>query len=138
MAAGEHPGARGHGDDEPGAWTREDLPLGTVVTSSGRVSAAEVYTDPAVDEHPFTPVQLARLDEALTLATRETGLRFSLYLGDLGRDPTETRVAELHGGLEGSARGRAGGGQPGAAGGGGADRAPRLGCGCRTAGPSWP
>lgn len=94
MAAGN-----GHGHAEvavPG-----ELPSGAVVTSSGRVSAAEEYTEPSRDEHPFTPVQLSRLDEALTFASRETGLRFSVYLGDLGSEPT-ARVAELHGQLEGS------------------------------------
>ena len=92
MAAGEH----GHGvvavPDE------QDLPMGTVVTGSGRVSAAEEFTDPPADSHPFTPVQLSRLDESLTLATRDTGLRFSLYIGDLGPDEP-ARVAELHEGL---------------------------------------
>jgi hypothetical protein len=72
-----------------------------VVTASGRVSAAEVYHEPTRPEHPFTPVQLSRLDEALTLASRETGLLFSVYLGDLGEDP-QKRVVELHDQLEGS------------------------------------
>jgi hypothetical protein len=96
VAAGEH----GHGSvavPDPA-----DLPVGAVITSTGRVSAAQEYAEAAAGDHPFTPVQLSRLDEALTLATRETGLRFSLYLGDLGGSPPE-RVAELHGGLEDSA-----------------------------------
>ncbi len=93
MAAGEHGGHAVAIPDE------QDLPVGAVVTASGRVSAAEVFVDTSPDAHPFTPVQLTRLDEALTLATRETGLRFSLYLGDLGGSPPE-RVAELHGGLD--------------------------------------
>jgi hypothetical protein len=43
----------------------------------------------------FSFQELARLDEALTMSSRETGLRFTLYLGDLG---TQTRVTaeELH------------------------------------------
>jgi hypothetical protein len=92
VATGEH----GHGAvavPDP-----QDLPNGAVVTLSGRVSAAEDFRDLTGNEHPFTPVQLARLDEALTLATRETGLHFSLYLGDLGQHPSE-RVVELHDGL---------------------------------------
>lgn len=72
-----------------------------MVTASGRVSQAEVFTEPRVDEHPFTPVQLSRLDEALTLASRETGLRFSVYLGDLGED-VPARVADLHAQLDGA------------------------------------
>lgn len=31
---------------------------------------------------PFTVRQLSRLDEALTLSSRETGLTFSVYVGD--------------------------------------------------------
>jgi hypothetical protein len=72
----------------------EKLPLGSVVTASGRVSRAEEFTEPSRTDEPFTPVQLARLDEALTLASRETGLRFSVYLGELGDDPS-AQVAQL-------------------------------------------
>lgn len=80
----------------------EELPVGAVLTASGRVSAAEVFEEPSGTDHPFSPVQLTRLDEALTLASRESGLRFSVYLGELGDDPA-TRVAELHSGLDGAA-----------------------------------
>ena len=79
----------------------EDLPLGSVVTSSGRISTAEVFTEPDLSGLPFTPVQLSRLDEALTLASRDSGLRFSVYLGELGANPTET-AQRLHAGVEGS------------------------------------
>ncbi|WP_130291950.1 DUF5130 family protein [Pseudonocardia sediminis] len=78
-----------------------DLPEGAVITNSGRISAAENYTEPAGNEHPFTPVQLSRLDEALTLTSRETGLRFAIYLGDLGADAHRSAV-DLHGRVEGS------------------------------------
>ena len=46
-------------------------------------------------DHIFSFHELARLDEALTMSSRETGLRFTLYIGDLG---TQTRVTaeELH------------------------------------------
>ena len=43
----------------------------------------------------FSYQELARLDEALTMASRETGLRFTLYIGDLGRQ-TRLRAEELH------------------------------------------
>ena len=79
----------------------EDLPSGSVVTSSGRVSTAEVYAEPDLSGLPFTPVQLTRLDEALTLASRDSGLRFSVYLGDLGAGPTDT-AQRLHAQMEGS------------------------------------
>ncbi|WP_372452580.1 DUF5130 family protein [Pseudonocardia nigra] len=106
MAAGEktHPGGTmDHGGtgtavEIPGS---ENLPEGSVYTASGRVSVAEDFVEPSPADEPFTPVQLTRLDEALTLASRETGLRFSVYLGDLGAD-TGARSAELHGELEGA------------------------------------
>lgn len=71
-----------------------DLPFGAVVTNSGRVSAAKMY-EPAEPATPFTVQQLARLDEALTFASRETGLAFSIYLGELGED-TRAEAAKLH------------------------------------------
>ncbi|GAA0909238.1 DUF5130 family protein [Pseudonocardia zijingensis] len=105
MAAGEeHPGSTtDHGGTgtavaHPGS---DELPVGAVVTASGRISRAEEFEDPDRADQPFTPVQMARLDEAITLASRETGLRFSVYIGDLGPEPTE-RVAELHDQLEDS------------------------------------
>jgi hypothetical protein len=79
----------------------EDLPSGWAVTASGRISTAEVFNEPDLSALPFTPVQLSRLDEALTLASRDSGLRFSVYLGELGAAPTE-RAQRLHAELEGS------------------------------------
>lgn len=64
------------------------------VTASGRVSVARARR-PATPELPFTPVQLARLDEALTLSARTAGLNFSVYLGDLGQDTRDT-AEDLH------------------------------------------
>jgi uncharacterized membrane protein YgcG len=40
-------------------------------------------------------VQLARLDEALTLSARSTGLAFSVYLGDMA-DDTRATAESLH------------------------------------------
>ena len=91
-------GDHGHAVALPGS---DDLPLGSVVTSSGRISSAEVFTEPDLSGLPFTPVQLSRLDEALTLASRDSGLRFSVYLGDLGARPTDT-AQRLQGQMEGS------------------------------------
>ncbi|MEO7260038.1 MAG: DUF5130 family protein [Jatrophihabitantaceae bacterium] len=44
-------------------------------------------------DRPFKPAQLTRIDEALTLASRETGLLFSLYIGDLGESSRATAEA---------------------------------------------
>jgi hypothetical protein len=43
-------------------------------------------------DRPFKPAQLSRIDEALTLASHETGLLFSVYVGDLG--PASRATAE--------------------------------------------
>lgn len=47
--------------------------------------AAQVSAD-----RPFKPTQLTRIDEALTLASKETGLLFSVYVGTLGAEPRVT------------------------------------------------
>ena len=91
-------GDHGHAVALPGT---DELPVGSAVTASGRVSTAEVYREEDLSELPFTPVQLTRLDEALTLASRDSGLRFSVYLGELGANPTES-AQRLHAGVEGS------------------------------------
>jgi hypothetical protein len=44
---------------------------------------------------PFPPRQLARLDEALTLSSRETGLTFSVYVGPL-EESTRAWAEQLH------------------------------------------
>ena len=48
---------------------------------------------------PFSPRQLARLDEALTMASRECGITFSLYIGAL-EEPTRDFAERLHARLE--------------------------------------
>jgi Domain of unknown function (DUF5130) len=108
VAAGEHtPGSTmdlGREGDRGTALAHpdsDDLPLGSVVTASGRISTAETYREPDLSALPFTPVQLTRLDEALTLASRDSGLRFSVYLGELGANSTET-AQRLHLELEGA------------------------------------
>ena len=73
----------------------EQLPIGSVRTNSGRLSAAR---DVGLDEGPASPFSaghLERLDEALTLVSRHTRLRFSIYLGDLGADSHQT-ARDLH------------------------------------------
>jgi hypothetical protein len=82
------------GDDQPEIVEDPEHGYAAAVTASGRLSIARVRT-PAKPELPFTPVQLARLDEALTLSSRSTGLNFSVYLGDLG-DDTRAAAESLH------------------------------------------
>jgi hypothetical protein len=50
---------------------------------------------PDVLDGPFSTRQLLRLDEALRLADQETGLTFSVYLGDLD-EPTRGHAEKLH------------------------------------------
>jgi Domain of unknown function (DUF5130) len=62
----------------------------TEVTGPSRTD--ERYDAP---DSVFSYRELARLDEALTMASRETGLFFTLYIGDLGRR-TRVRAEEMH------------------------------------------
>jgi uncharacterized protein DUF5130 len=64
----------------------EELPLGSVRTNSGRLSGAKSVWSDSGPRLPFSAAALSRLDEALTLTSRHTRLRFSIYLGDLGED----------------------------------------------------
>jgi hypothetical protein len=43
---------------------------------------------------PFTAGQLSRIDEALTLSSRETGLTFSVYIGEF-KPPTRAHAEAL-------------------------------------------
>jgi Domain of unknown function (DUF5130) len=58
---------------------------------------------PDVLDGPFTTPQLLRLDEALRLADRSTGLTFSIYVGDLD-EPSRGYAEKLHGQLADSDR----------------------------------
>ena len=51
---------------------------------------------------PFTTRQLLRLDEALRVADQQTGLTFSVYIGDL-EEPVRQSAEKLHRQLEGAA-----------------------------------
>ena len=63
---------------------------------SGTVdTAANVIDEDIHHDHVFSYPELARLDEALTMSSRETGLRFTLYIGDLGKQ-TRVTAEDLH------------------------------------------
>lgn len=53
----------------------------------------------AVLSGPFSPRQLWRIDEALAAADRETGLTFSVYVGELA-EPSRETAERLHAQLE--------------------------------------
>lgn len=59
---------------------------------------AQVEPGDGTAQAPFNARQLARLDEALTLSSRETGVQFSLYIGSLGSSP-RAQAEQLHAGL---------------------------------------
>lgn len=77
------------------ARTDGELPVGSVVTLSGRISTAKTLADEPLPS-PFSPVQLALLDEALTTSSRTTGLHFSIYLGELRGEDTRVAAESLH------------------------------------------
>jgi hypothetical protein len=83
-----------HGAHEAVLVNGSEADYGVAITASGRRSAAKMY-EPDAPGGPFGPKQLARLDEALTLASRETGLDFSIYLGQLGED-SHAEAERLH------------------------------------------
>jgi hypothetical protein len=65
---------------------------------SGHGATSDDTVSSVVDEDqpgPFSFHDLARLDEALTMSSKETGLRFTLYLGELGTD-TRATAEDLH------------------------------------------
>jgi len=58
---------------------------------------------PEVLDGPFSIRQLTRLDEALRVADRSTGLTFSVYVGDLS-EPEREHAQRLHAQLADPAR----------------------------------
>jgi len=71
-----------------GEVAQADLGLG--VEKAKDVPRAPLHTP----DRPFTAAQLSRIDEALTLASVESGLNFSLYVGPL-TPPTRTAAEGL-------------------------------------------
>ncbi|MEO6699976.1 MAG: DUF5130 family protein [Jatrophihabitantaceae bacterium] len=61
------------------------------IGQSGLAARSKEFSTPRVapvsPDRPFRPSQLARIDEALSLASAETGLVFSVYVGVLGEQP---------------------------------------------------
>src|SRR5579875_1303474 len=70
-----------------------DLPEGWVVTASGRISGVTEPGELSV-HYPFPNKDLVRLDDALIDASRVSGARFAVYIGDLGSD-TAARAREI-------------------------------------------
>ncbi len=95
------------GDDLPGG----DLRKTDDVDEPGTFSKAEIesmgpvavkYFNPQVGpageaDQPLTTTQLELLDDVITEAERITGLRFSVFLGDLGENPGASARSLLSG-----------------------------------------
>ncbi|WP_203816212.1 DUF5130 family protein [Paractinoplanes ferrugineus] len=71
------------------------------------MSAAPELTGPAggdqLADGPFTVRQLLRLDEALRLADKQSGLTFSVYIGEF-ETPTREFAESLHKQIDGAER----------------------------------
>jgi hypothetical protein len=74
---------------ERSAVEHADLPVGTVVTSSGRISAVVEPGTRCLD-YPFTTKELVVLDDALKYGSRAAKARFAVYIGPLGEDTAAT------------------------------------------------
>jgi hypothetical protein len=72
---------------------RSKLPVGWVVTTSGRISGVTQPGDVSVD-YPFPTMDLVTLDDALTYGSRQAKARLAVYIGDLGAD-TAARAREI-------------------------------------------
>lgn len=72
-----------------------ELPQGSVITTSGRISGVTKPGEVSV-HYPFPINELVTLDDALTYGSRTAGARFAVYIGDLGSD-TAARAREILG-----------------------------------------
>lgn len=70
-----------------------ELPVGWVVTNSGRVSGVTAPGELSVHD-PFPIDDLVTLDDALKYGSRASEARFAVYIGDLGSD-TAGRAREI-------------------------------------------
>lgn len=70
------------------------LPVGSAVTSSGRVSVA-LWPRQGFDTPPFTRDELILLDDTLAEASEVALVRFSIFIGDLGSDVVDGARAAL-------------------------------------------
>jgi Domain of unknown function (DUF5130) len=70
-----------------------ELPYGSAITTSGRISAVTEPGDVSV-HYPFPINNLVTLDDALTYGSRAADARFAVYIGDLGSD-TAARAREI-------------------------------------------
>ena len=99
MTVGEHQAIVSGQADQP--LTALDEPGGPTLSEEPELSTSDAGVD-ALDG-PFTTRQLLRLDEALRVADQQTGLTFSVFIGDL-EEPTREYAEQLHRQLDGAAK----------------------------------
>ena len=66
-----------------------ELPYGSAITSSGRISGVTEPGELSV-HYPFPTKDLVILDNALKFGSRNAKARFAVYIGDLGEDTAAT------------------------------------------------
>jgi hypothetical protein len=66
-----------------------ELPYGSAITSSGRISGVTEPGELSV-HYPFPTKDLVILDNALKFGSRNAKARFAVYVGDLGEDTAAT------------------------------------------------
>jgi hypothetical protein len=88
-------------EQQPQPLTALDEPGGETIASEPEQVRDEAGTQ--VADGPFTTRQLLRLDEALRIADQQTGLTFSVYIGEL-EVPTREHAERLHRQIEGADR----------------------------------
>ena len=91
MTVGEHQAITTGGGEQP--LTALDHPGGPTLSEAPELTMSEEGA--AALDGPFTTRQLLRLDEALRVADQQTGLTFSVYIGDL-MEPTRESAEALH------------------------------------------
>lgn len=72
-----------------GALELAELPFGSVITASGRISGVTEPGELSV-HYPFPNKDLVILDNALKYGSRAAKARFAVYIGDLGADTAAT------------------------------------------------
>jgi Domain of unknown function (DUF5130) len=70
-----------------------ELPKGSVITTSGRISGVTEPGELSM-HYPFPTIDLVAIDDALKYTSRTSRARFAIYLGDLGSD-TAARAREI-------------------------------------------
>ena len=81
--------------------TALEKPGGPTISAEPELTMSQTGVE--VLDGPFTTRQLLRLDEALRVADKQTGLTFSVYVGEL-EEPVRQYAERLHKQLDGSDR----------------------------------